>query len=160
MDDRKDVTGGTILITVPFPEIQFPYTQEGDPMEQTHFDKKYPAYEARIEKSETNAKTCSEVLERLKADIEADKRTKFIAEFDHLAHTREIGGEAAEDILAAGHVIFCFGMMLPNAHVMAVRPRSIGVTEFDDHFVINFLEPPMMMATEAMENWVKALRDT
>jgi hypothetical protein len=129
-------------------------------LQQTHFDNKYPVYEARLEKSETTAKSCSEVLERLKADIEADKRTKFIGEFDHLAHTRGIGGEVADDIRAAGHVVFCFGMKLPNARVMAVRPRSIGVTEFDDHFVINFLEPPMPVATEAMEGWVKALRDT
>ncbi|MGM0516710.1 MAG: DUF6858 family protein [Pseudomonadota bacterium] len=128
-------------------------------MEQTHFDEKYPVYEARIEKNETSAKSCNEVLERLKAAVESDKRTKFIGEFDHLAHTRNIGGEIAEGILAAGHVVFCFGMKLPNARVMAVRPRSIGVTEFDDHFIVNFLEPPMPVATEAMENWVKALRD-
>jgi hypothetical protein len=128
-------------------------------MEQTHFNEKYPVYEARIEKSETTAKTCNEVLERLKADVAADNRTKFIGEFDHLAHTRDIGGEVADGIQAAGHVVFCFGMKLPNARVMAVRPRSIGVTEFDDHFIVNFLEPPMPVATDAMETWVKALRD-
>ena len=128
-------------------------------MEQTHFNEKYPIYEARIEKSETTATTCDEMLERLKADVAADKRTKFIGEFDHVAHTRDIGGEVAEGILAAGHVVFCFGMKLPNARVMAVRPRSIAVTEFDDHFIVNFLEPPVPVATEAMEGWVKALRD-
>ena len=128
-------------------------------MQQTHFNEKYPIYEARIEKSETTATTCSEVLERLKADVAADERTKFIGEFDHVAHTRDIGGDVAEGILAAGHVVFCFGMKLPNARVMAVRPRSIAVTEFDDHFVVNFLEPPVPVATEAMEGWVKALRD-
>jgi len=128
-------------------------------MEQTHFNEKYPVYEARIEKSETTATSCNEMLERLKADVAADKRTKFIGEFDHVAHTRDIGGEVAEGILAAGHVVFCFGMKLPNARVMAVRPRSIAVTEFDDHFIVNFLEPPVPVATEAMEGWVKALRD-
>ena len=128
-------------------------------MEQTHFNEKYPVYEARIEKSETTATSCNEMLERLKADVAADERTKFIGEFDHVAHTRDIGGEVAEGILAAGHVVFCFGMKLPNARVMAVRPRSIAVTEFDDHFIVNFLEPPVPVATEAMEGWVKALRD-
>ncbi|MFO7808637.1 MAG: hypothetical protein R6V24_04710 [Guyparkeria sp.] len=76
-----------------------------------------------------------------------------------MAHTLDIGGEVAEGILAAGHVVFCFGMKLPNARVMAVRPRSIAVTEFDDHSIVNFLEPPVPVATEAMERWVKALRD-
>lgn len=128
-------------------------------MEQTHFNEKYPVYEARIEKSETTAKNGSELLERLKADIEADWRCKFIGDFDHLAHTRELDGEVGEGIIGAGHVVFCFGLKLPNARVMAVRPRSIAVTEFDDHYIVNFLEPPMPMATEAMESWVKALRD-
>ncbi|MFN2381598.1 MAG: DUF6858 family protein [Guyparkeria sp.] len=128
-------------------------------MEQTHFNEKYPVYEGRIDKNETTAQNSAEVLERLKRDIEADKRTKHIGDFDHLAHTRDLGGEVAEGIIGAGHVVFCFGLKLPNARVMAVRPRSIGVTEFDDHFIVNFLEPPMPMATEAMEKWVKALRD-
>ncbi|MFW6323361.1 MAG: DUF6858 family protein [Guyparkeria sp.] len=128
-------------------------------MEQTHFNEKYPVYEARIDKNETTAKSTAEVIERLKAAVEADERTKFIGTFDHLAHTRDLGGEVADGIIGAAHVVFCFGIKLPNARVMAVRPRSIGVTEFDDHFIVNFLEPPMPMATEAMEGWVKALRD-
>jgi hypothetical protein len=45
-----------------------------------------------------------------------------------------------------------------NAHVMTVRPRSIGVTEFADKFVLAFLEPPMPVATEAMVTWVKSLQ--
>jgi hypothetical protein len=50
-------------------------------------------------------------------------------------------------------------MKLPNAAVMSVRPRSIGVTETKDGYVINFLEPPMPVATEAMEKWVKSVAD-
>lgn len=66
-------------------------------------------------------------------------------------------GEIAEDILAAQHIVFCFGTHLPNAHVMAVRPRSIGVVEKADCFVISFLEAPMPLANNAMEAWVKAI---
>jgi len=84
----------------------------------------------------------------------------YIGEFDHYAHTSSLpDGEIAEDIIAARNIIFCFGIKLPEPTVMAVRPRSIGVTEYKDRFVINFLEPPMPMATEAMENWVKSLKD-
>ena len=83
---------------------------------------------------------------------------KFIAHFDHLAHTQSIDGDINPDILSAQHIIFCFGMKLPNASVMAVRPRSIGVVELADAFVINFMEPPMPVATQAMIGWVKALQ--
>lgn len=129
-------------------------------MKQTHFDEKYPVYEARIEKHETSANSTAEIIARLKAAVESDPRTAFIGLFDHYAHTSSLpNGEIAEGILAAQHVIFCFGIKLPNPQVMAVRPRSIGVTEFADHYIINFLEPPMPMATEAMEAWVLALKD-
>jgi hypothetical protein len=40
---------------------------------------------------------------------------------------------------------------------MAVRPRSIGVVEKADRFVVPFLEAPMPLANAAMEGWVKAL---
>jgi hypothetical protein len=39
---------------------------------------------------------------------------------------------------------------------MAVRPRSIGVVEKADRFVITFLEAPMPLANAAMDGWVKA----
>lgn len=36
-------------------------------------------------------------------------------EFDHYAHTRSLPeGEFAEGIHAAKHIIFCFGLKLPN----------------------------------------------
>ncbi len=41
---------------------------------------------------------------------------------------------------------------------MAVRPRSIGVSDMGDRFVIIFMEAPNPVANEAMENWTKALK--
>jgi hypothetical protein len=40
---------------------------------------------------------------------------------------------------------------------MAVRPRSNGVVEQTDRFVISFLEAPMPLANNVMEAWVKAI---
>ncbi len=129
-------------------------------MQQTHFNEKYPVYELVLNKQETTAQSAAEVIARLKAQITANPNAAFIGLFDHYAHTAALPeGEIAPDILAAQHIIFCFGIKLPNPRVMAVRPRSIGVTEFADQFVINFLEPPMPIATQAMEGWVMALRD-
>ncbi|HUN00216.1 MAG: hypothetical protein B7X12_02640 [Halothiobacillus sp. 20-53-49] len=130
-------------------------------MQKTHFDDKYPVFEIEIPKAQTTATCASDLIARLKADIDAHPSVAFIAVFDHYAHTKSLPmGEVAEEIIAAQNIIFCFGIKLPqNPRVMAVRPRSIGVTEFADHFVVNFMEPPMPIATMAIEGWVKALRD-
>jgi hypothetical protein len=135
-------------------------TDEAITMQQTHFDEKYPVYELTLSKSETTAVSASDIISRLKANVDSNPSAAFIGLFDHFAHTKNLPeGEIADGILAAQHIIFCFGIKLPGPRVMAVRPRSIGVTEFADQFVINFMEPPMPMATNAMESWVNALRD-
>lgn len=129
-------------------------------MQQTHFDEKYPVYELTLPKNETTAASASEIISRLKANVDSHPSVAFIGLFDHFAHTKNLPeGDIAEGIIAAQHIIFCFGVKLPGARVMAVRPRSIAVTEFADHFVVNFMEPPMPIATNAMEGWVRALRD-
>jgi hypothetical protein len=127
-------------------------------MQQKQFMDKYPIFELTLSKSECRFDSVGAIIDYLITQVETHPKATFIAQFDHLAHTRQIEGEVNPDILAAGHVIFCFGTKLPNAQVMAVRPRSIGVTEFSDHFVVNFMEPPMPVATEAMESWVKSLQ--
>jgi hypothetical protein len=42
---------------------------------------------------------------------------------------------------------------------MATRPKSIGVVELADRFVITFLEAPMPMANSIMESWVMSIGD-
>ena len=49
--------------------------------------------------------------------------------------------------------------MLPSPAIMAVRPRSIGVAETDNGFVITFLEAPAPQINDKMEGWVKELAD-
>lgn len=127
-------------------------------MRQFVFQEKYPVFQLEIGKSETDMTSVDDIVDYLKAKIDANPKVNFIAVFDHYAHTKAIGGDIAPEIKDARNVVFCFGVKLPNAEVMAVRPRSIGVTEFDDKFTVNFLEPPMPVATEAMEGWVKGLR--
>lgn len=68
-------------------------------------------------------------------------------------------GPIAPEIRAAKNLVFCFGLQLPNPNVLAVRPRSIGIADCGDKFVVNFLEAPMKPANDAMEGWAKALRD-
>jgi len=127
-------------------------------MQQKIFMEKYPIFELTLNKDEAQLTTAQEVIAYLKQQVESHPIAKLIGEFDHLTHTQSINGEIADGILAAQHLVFCFGTKLPNAQVMAVRPRSIGVTEFADRLVITFMEPPMPVATEAMTKWVLSLK--
>ena len=83
----------------------------------------------------------------------------YISTFDHYAHTQSIGGEIAENIVAAVNVIFCFGFALPNPQVLAVRPRSIGIVDIGTQFVISFMDAPMKPANDAMQAWALAVRN-
>jgi hypothetical protein len=127
-------------------------------LKQTLLMEKYPVFVAEIGKTETDCKTVEDVVAYLKAKIAEQEKVAFIGVFDHYAHTKGIGGEIVEGLVGAVDVIFCFGFALPNPQVLAVRPRSIGVADMGDKFVLSFLEAPMKPANEAMEAWVKALR--
>jgi hypothetical protein len=127
-------------------------------MKQTLLQEKYPVFVAEIEKNETDCQNVEDVVDYLKDKIAANPKVQFIGVFDHYAHTKNIGGEVAADIVGAVDVIFCFGFALPNPQVLAVRPRSIGVADLGSKFHISFLEAPMKPANEAMEAWVKGLR--
>ncbi|MDP2783420.1 MAG: hypothetical protein Q8O38_02315 [Sulfurimicrobium sp.] len=128
-------------------------------MKQTLLQEKYPVFVAEIGKNETACQSVDELVAYFKAKIAENPKVQFIGVFDHYAHTKNIGGEIAPDIQGAVNVIFCFGFALPNPQVLAVRPRSIGVADLGDKFVVSFLEAPMKPANEAMEAWVIGLRD-
>lgn len=127
-------------------------------MKQTMLQEKYPIFVAEIAKGETACQNVDDVVAYLKGKIAENPKVQFIGLFDHYAHTTNIGGEIAAGIVGAVDVIFCFGFALPNPQVLAVRPRSIGVADLGDKFVVSFLEAPMAPANAAMEAWVKGLR--
>lgn len=127
-------------------------------MQYTDFMDKYPTHHTDLLKADTRFTSVDEVIGYFREKVEADPRACVIAEFDHYAHTKSLpDGEVAEDIHAAKHLVFCFGLKLPNALAMAPRPRSIGVTEYDDRFVIAFLQAPNPMMNDVMLAWVDAL---
>jgi hypothetical protein len=61
-------------------------------------------------------------------------------------------------MLAAKDIVFCFGKFLPDAEVLSVHPRSIGIAGFAEKFVISFLEATMPLANDAPKSWARALR--
>ncbi|CUH63749.1 hypothetical protein TG4357_00867 [Thalassovita gelatinovora] len=128
-------------------------------MKQSLLMEKYPIFELQIAKSETSCASVDDIIAVLKTKIDAHPKVADIAVFDHYAHTQSIDGTIADSVKAAKNIVFCFGVALPNPHVLAVRPRSIGVADMGDHFHVGFMEPPMEVATTEMESWCKALAD-
>ena len=125
-------------------------------MKQITVMEKYPVFTLEVNKNETSYKDVDAVLQYLKEKIDTHPIAVYIGEFDHYAHTNSLAdGEVSEDIKDAKNIICCFGKKLPKPLVLAVRPRSIGVADMGDHFVVSFLEAPNPEANSAMEEWVK-----
>ncbi|MCG6940098.1 MAG: hypothetical protein LJE69_02475 [Thiohalocapsa sp.] len=128
-------------------------------MKQTLLEERYPLFIMELGRDETELADIDAICNYFRRCIEAHRCARFIAEFDHYAHTRGLPeGDVAADIRAARNIIFCFGISLPSAQMLAVRPRSIGVAETDQGFVISFMETPMPIANAAMEDWAEGLR--
>ena len=127
-------------------------------MKQIIVMEKYPVFTVEVRKEEITYKNVDEILTYLKAQIEAHPIAVYIGEFDHYGHTAGLKeGEIAKEIKDAKNIICCFGKKLPKAEVLAVRPRSIGIAEMTDSFVISFLEAPNPDANTTMEKWVKSI---
>jgi hypothetical protein len=118
----------------------------------------YPVLSTEISKNDLKYTNVPEILEYFKTKIEEDEIAKYIATFNHYEHTQSIEDSSIEEsILDAQNIVFCFGKKIPNAKVLAVRPRSIAVVEYEDKFVISLMEAPMAPMTEKMRIWVKEL---
>jgi len=130
-------------------------------MKQTMVMEKYPVSELSILKNETTFTSADDIINEIKSKIDAHPVAVYIATFDHYAHTKSLGenGMISNDILDAKNLICCFGKALPEANMVAVRPRSIGVVEMENEFVLSFLDAPNPQAHETMIAWVKSIKN-
>ncbi len=126
-------------------------------MQQTLFKDKYPIFSYEINKNETDKSSVSEIIAYYKEKIDAHPIAIYIATFDHYAHTTSINGTINPSIKDMKNIIFCFGAEIPSSKVAAVRPRSIGVCDLGDKFVIDFMEAPNDKANDFMQMWTKSL---
>jgi hypothetical protein len=127
-------------------------------MKQVTFKEKYPVFTLEINKAECKLSTTQQIIDYLLDKITNHPVADFIAIFDHYEHTKNLAnGEINPDILSAQNIVFCFGKELPNPLVLAVRPRSIGVVELTEKFVVSFMETPNPVATDTVEKWIKSL---
>jgi hypothetical protein len=129
-------------------------------MNQTLLHEKYPIYILELDKGETSCRSVDDIIAYYWQKIDAHPIAKYVGVFDHYGHTAALPeGNISEEILAAQNIVFCFGKDIMNPKVLAIRPKSIGVAELDDRFIISFLEAPAPAANEAMETWTLALKD-
>ncbi len=127
-------------------------------MTKTILMDKYPVFYLNIKKTETTYSSVDEIVEHFHKLIEAHPVATSIAVFDHYAHTTSIADHViAPEIKAAKNVVFCFGKQFPNSKMLAVRPRSIGVCEFEDSFEISFLEVPNEQLHTVTEDWARSV---
>lgn len=129
-------------------------------MKQSLQQQQYAVFSLEVEKPETRFKNAKEIIAYLKERISDHDTAQYIATFDHYTHTTQLPqGQVSDEIIDAISIVFCFGITLPDPEAMAVRPRSIGVAEMEDKFLITFIEAPMPVANVIMEEWVKAICD-
>ena len=128
-------------------------------MKKTQFMDKYPVHSLELQKSNIKQTNIVEIIEYFKDKIQAHPIAKFIAVFDHYSHTKELNGEINPSIIDAQNLIFCFGPAIPDTKILAVRPRSIGIAELEDKFVIEFIEAPKEQIHQIMEEWAKGLEN-
>ncbi|WP_434581466.1 hypothetical protein MLC52_04860 [Sulfurimonas sp. NW15] len=128
-------------------------------MTKTNFMDKYPVFSLHVKKNETSFKNADEIIAYFQERIQEHPVATFIAIFDHYQHTSSLqDATIAPEIKDAKNIVFCFGKQLPNAKMLAVRPRSIGVCELDDSFEISFLEVPNEQLQNVVYEWVQALK--
>jgi len=119
---------------------------------------KYPVNMLEIAKEKTTFKNVDEILAYLKLKIDAHLVATYIATFDHYTHTKGLEeGSVSPDVLDAKNIICCFGKDLSDPLMLAVRPRSIGVVEMSDKFVVSFMDAPNPQAHKAMVSWIESI---
>lgn len=138
----------------------FPIATGRPPMKQLLRLENLPVFTLELNRGETSHQSVDAIVAYFRARIEAHAHARFVAVFDHYAHTRALPeGQIADGILAAKNLIFCAELTLPDPHSLATRPRNIGIAETEQGFVITFVEAPMPVVNAAMEDWAKGLRD-
>ncbi len=127
-------------------------------MKQLQLMDKYPLNVRTIAKNETSLKNTDEIIAFIKEKIDAHPVATYIATFDHYTHTKLLeNGEINPDFTDAKNIIFCFGVQLPKAEMLGIRPRSIGVVETAENFVVSFMDAPNPQAHQFMLEWVEAI---
>ena len=126
-------------------------------MQKINLMDKYPVYTKEIWKSKIKFKNTDEFIKALKEKIEADPIATFIWVFDHFSHTKNIWGEIDSNVIDAKIILYCFWKAITNPQMLAVRPRNLAIVEYEDKFIISFIEAPKEPTNWKIIGWVNDL---
>ena len=127
-------------------------------MKQTVEQIALPIFTLRLEDAECRFDSTDEIAVYLRERIESHKSARYIATFDHFAHTKSLPeGQIADEIDAAINLVFCFGFTLQDPNQLAMRPCSMGICHSSNGFTISFVEAPMPVVNALMEEWTHSL---
>ena len=129
-------------------------------MTQITIQQQCPVNVEEIAFNETSYQNVDEIINMLKAKIDADPNITYITTFDHHDYTVSLPhGKIAPGITAAKNLLFCFGPMIPNPYMMALKPRSMGITQTSEGFIIAFAEAPLPIANTTMTEWAQGIKN-
>jgi len=127
-------------------------------MIETTVDNKFTVFSREIMKADSPYESVGDILDELKERIDLHPVAKFIDIFDHMSHTEDLpDGQIDPSIIDAKIIIFCFGKIIKSPLTLALRPRSIGVAELNDRFVLSLYEAPNERVHETICTWVKEI---
>jgi len=120
---------------------------------------KYPIYTQTVSKDEVGLKSIDDIVSYYKKLIDAHPITSFIAIFDNYKHTSNLKEHViAANIKNAKNIIYCYGKSLDKIEVTGIRPRSFGIVETDNEFVVSFMEAPDPIANNEMIEWTEGIK--
>ncbi|MBN2234680.1 MAG: hypothetical protein JW706_05980, partial [Opitutales bacterium] len=123
---------------------------------RSNYRGKFPIYSINLAKNPLYYDLPS-VAAALKSRISGHPVARHVADFDHQAFDPSNNEERPAGLKNAMNVLFCLGPKMEEPHVIAIKPRSFGIAEYDRHFTISFMEAPSDKATETMKEWVRSL---
>ncbi len=110
-------------------------------------------------KDEAAFANADEMIEHIKAQIDAHPMARYIATFDHYLHTKSLPqGRIADDIVDVKMAIFCFGPDISIPQLAGIRPRSISVVEHTDKYTVTFMNAPAPFIQDEMTKWSEQLK--
>ncbi len=127
-------------------------------MKESLSEVSYPLFTLELARDESRFTSLEAIAGYFEGCINEHPLACLVGRFDHVSHTETLAqGWIDESIQGAISIVFCFGITLPDPKAMATRPRTIGLADLGDRWLITFLEAPMPVVNAALERWSRGV---